>query len=55
MICKICQKDKAVVPDRNGTSSRKEVCRKCHGERLLGDLRYIMKTEKKKREDWEKR
>lgn len=40
--CIICRKDEAVVPDRDSMSNRKKVCRKCHGERLKGDLAIIL-------------
>jgi len=41
-LCIVCHERPPEVPDRNSTSRRKAVCRKCHGERLLGDLRSIV-------------
>jgi hypothetical protein len=42
-LCKLCRKNPAAVPDRESGSSRIAVCRQCHGQRLLGDMRQIMK------------
>ena len=43
MLCIVCHKRVAVVPDRNTTSVRKKVCRDCHVARLNADLRAIAK------------
>lgn len=40
--CRLCGKNAAVLPDRNKSSSRKEVCRDCHMLRLAGDLQILM-------------
>lgn len=43
MLCVICRKGKAEAPDRNYYPSRKKrVCRKCHAQRLLDDLKIIL-------------
>ncbi len=44
MVCKICYKEKATLPDRNKPwSKRKEICSKCHQDRLKSDLKVIIK------------
>ncbi len=41
-LCTKCHKYPAVVPDRNKLGSMvKSICRKCHAERLAGDLQRI--------------
>jgi len=47
--CKLCGKQPAVVPDRESMSPAKAVCRSCHGNRLLGDLRNIMAEAQERR------
>ncbi len=47
-ICILCNKNPAVVPDRERMGSPiKRVCRECHSDRLRGDLIKIMKRRKK--------
>jgi hypothetical protein len=53
--CKLCGIGEAVVPDRNSRSSKISVCRKCHAERLLGDIRNISADWIRKRKEWENR
>lgn len=49
-LCIVCRKRPAIVPDRNKMSSRIEVCRECHRERLMGDLRIVLAVHNKRRE-----
>jgi len=49
-LCKVCRSEPAAVPDRESTSARKTVCRRCHGKRLLADLRHIMVVHKQQEE-----
>jgi hypothetical protein len=41
--CKLCGKNPKEVPDRESGSPNKAICRQCHGRRLQGDLREIMR------------
>jgi len=46
-VCVVCQKRPAAVPDRNKPGSRRrEVCRECHANRLMGDLQSIVRQRK---------
>lgn len=48
-VCVVCQERPAEVPDRERMGRpTKRVCRHCHGERLLGDLRRIQQQHEKK-------
>lgn len=48
--CVICGIGPREVPDRERMGRPvKMVCRKCHGQRLLGDLRTIMEQHRAKR------
>jgi len=40
--CRLCKKNEATIPDRD-TPWRQtpDICRECHGKRLLGDLRAV--------------
>ena len=50
MKCKICGIGEAEVRDRdNPTDPRKMICSKCHGKRLLGDIRGIMAIYKRRK------
>lgn len=41
-LCVICSEYEAEVPDRYKSGrQKKEVCARCHGKRLLGDLKRI--------------
>lgn len=42
MLCIVCYKRDAELPDRNTMSPRKRVCKECHRDRLTGDLRNIL-------------
>ena len=42
--CKICHNGPRDLPDRESGSRVKSVCKKCHANRLLGDLRCIAKA-----------
>jgi len=43
-VCEICHKLPAQLPDRNRMGRPvKRICKLCHGERLRGDVRHIMK------------
>jgi len=53
--CIVCGIGEAIVPDRNSLSRAKKICRKCHGERLMKDLRKIEALYAKKKLDWERR
>jgi hypothetical protein len=54
--CKVCGVGEAVVPDRNGPPiGLKGICRACHGDRLLGDLRKIIVAHERKKRAWERR
>ena len=47
-LCIICKINPAVVADRNSNNPKtKAICRKCHAERLLGDLNHILVEHKK--------
>jgi hypothetical protein len=50
-MCILCRKNPAAVPDRNKHSSRKEVCRQCHADRLRGDLARILKAHERRNEN----
>lgn len=39
--CKLCRQRPAVLPDREGTSGRSEVCAACYRERLLSGLQDL--------------
>jgi len=42
-MCIICHENEAVVPDReSSTIKENRICGKCHGARLLGDLKKIV-------------
>lgn len=49
-LCVVCHQGPREVPDRDSMSPAKKVCRKCHGERLRGDLRKIMQEAKAEEE-----
>jgi len=49
--CIICHVGHAEVPDRNTHHKRLAVCRQCHGQRLLGDLRKIVASQAHDRGD----
>ena len=52
MLCIICRKRKAELPDRNYQGIGrpiKKICKECHSERLKGDLVGILETERKRR------
>lgn len=44
-LCVVCREHPPEVPDRESGSPVKRVCRRCHAERLLGDLRRLTKPE----------
>ena len=49
MKCKICGEREAEVRDRDDpTNPKKTICSKCHGKRLLGDIRGIMAAYRRK-------
>lgn len=43
-LCKLCHERPAEIPDRETYRGRwrKEVCSRCHAERLHGDLRQLL-------------
>lgn len=47
--CIVCHEQTAEVPDRNTMSLRKRVCRHCHAQRLMGDLRHVLATHASRR------
>jgi hypothetical protein len=48
MICIICHKEKAEVPDRNRMGRPiKRLCKSCHAKRLSNDLQRILDNRKK--------
>jgi hypothetical protein len=48
-MCMICQKRKAIIPDRNSMSRRNKLCESCHQERLKRDLENILISNQRKR------
>ena len=46
--CIVCHINQATVPDRTSVVLRKRLCVKCHRQRLLGDLRVILKAAQEK-------
>jgi hypothetical protein len=51
MKCVICHEREARVPDRDRPGRPiKRVCRECHAERLIGDLKVIMDEEKRRKD-----
>ena len=48
MKCILCHERDAVVPDRESGTNRKKVCRRCHAERLIGDLKVVLDLHNKR-------
>ena len=49
-LCKLCHKEPAEVPDRERMGRPiKRVCRKCHADRLGGDLAVILAEHNRKK------
>lgn len=46
MKCIVCHERKATVPDRDRQSGRliNRVCSQCHAQRLIGDLKQVLKA-----------
>jgi cytochrome c553 len=48
-LCSVCHEREAKIPDRNRPTDRTlRICRQCHADRLIGDLKTIMEQTKKK-------
>jgi hypothetical protein len=44
--CIVCRQNAAEVPDRNRPGSLiRMVCRRCHADRLIGDLKEVLRVE----------
>lgn len=46
-LCIVCGERPAAVPDRNDGASarRKKVCRECHTQRLVGDMKLVIRAQ----------
>lgn len=50
--CIVCGVGPREVPDREALSHRVlKVCRPCHGKRLMGDLREVIRVEAERRKE----
>ena len=48
--CIVCHEREAVLPDRNNPGRPvKRICRQCHADRLIGDLKAILVEEERRK------
>ncbi len=51
MKCVVCREREAVLPDRERMGRPvKRICRECHAERLIGDLKHCLDVHNRKKE-----